>query len=145
MAASRAPPSSRPSAELSDRTSILAPRRSAASVGAAMMVATSTGGPPATAASSSVAIRAARLPGMKLGEGEELQAIAEGIAAEEALAAVDRDRLLQLDVGRVKPLSKPVEVVDEKAGVVAAAVCALVWIWIEEEVELASAAAVRDG
>jgi len=68
--------------------------------------------------------------------------VAERVAAEEALAAVDRYRLLQLDAGGLQPPSQVVKVIGKESRMTGRAVLAEVAVRREEDVELVLAAAV---
>src|SRR2546426_10361947 len=77
-------------------------------------------------------------------EREEFEAVAEGVAAEEAFAALDWDGLFELHTGRCEALVQSAEVFDEEGWVPAAGVWLGVRVGVKEDVELAVSAAVPD-
>src|SRR3990170_2447740 len=116
MAASNTASPRLPAADPSGWKSILAPSWTSASPGVAMTVATNTEGPPSRAAATSARMIAAGTSVTRLNERQELEPVAERVTAEEALTAVDGNRLLELNARRAQPGPQAGKVIDEERG-----------------------------
>jgi len=70
--------------------------------------------------------------------------VPEWIAAEEARAAVDRDRVLQLDSRRLEPLAQSAQIIDQEGRMARGTVLLEFAVRGKEDVELVVAAGVPD-